>query len=107
MEKDRFKGNKRLEMRVSDSSRVLTISQSGYCICCSSWQSLVVTESTPAHQSREKSQGLFTTNRFTETLSWCSALWKQGEMGDIQNLPSLCLRLSAPDPFSFMQISAM
>uniref|UniRef100_A0A8D2EPH4 Uncharacterized protein n=1 Tax=Theropithecus gelada TaxID=9565 RepID=A0A8D2EPH4_THEGE len=37
-----------------------------------SWQSLVVTESTPAHQSREKSQGLFTTNRFTETLSLCN-----------------------------------
>lgn len=37
---------------------------------------MVVTESTPAHQSREKSQGLFTTNRFTETLSWCSALWR-------------------------------
>lgn len=50
-------------------------------MCCSSWQSLVVTESTPAHQSREKSQGLFTTNRFTETLLWCSALgkWERNE----------------------------
>nr|BAE34387.1 unnamed protein product [Mus musculus] len=67
-------------MRGRDSSRVLTRSQRGFCICCSSWQALVVTESTPAHQSREKSQGLFTTNRFTEILSWCRALWKWGEM---------------------------
>lgn len=63
-------------MRKSDNARALTISQRGWRICWSSWQSLVVTESTPAHQSKEKSQGLFTTNRFTETLFWWSALWK-------------------------------
>uniref|UniRef100_A0A671DPJ2 Uncharacterized protein n=1 Tax=Rhinolophus ferrumequinum TaxID=59479 RepID=A0A671DPJ2_RHIFE len=60
------------------SVRALTISQTGCRICCSSWQSLVVTESTPAHQSREKSQALFTTNRFTDTLSWCSPLCRWG-----------------------------
>lgn len=81
MEGDRFKEGKRREMKNTDNARALTISQRGWRICRSSWQSLVVTESTPAHQSREKSQGLFTTNRFTETLLWWSALckWERNE----------------------------
>uniref|UniRef100_A0A8C9TCQ4 Uncharacterized protein n=1 Tax=Scleropages formosus TaxID=113540 RepID=A0A8C9TCQ4_SCLFO len=58
----------------------LTRCQSGRSIFCKSWQALVVTESTPAHHSREKSQRSLTTHMFTVTFFLFSSL--QGETAD-------------------------
>lgn len=57
---------------------LLTSSQRGRSMPCSTWQALVVTELVPAHHRSEKSQGAFTTNRLTEMLSRRYSLRKEG-----------------------------
>uniref|UniRef100_A0A3Q2EDB3 Uncharacterized protein n=1 Tax=Cyprinodon variegatus TaxID=28743 RepID=A0A3Q2EDB3_CYPVA len=54
--------------------RFLTMCQSGCSISFRTWQALVVTELTPAHQNREKSQRLSTTYTFTFTPSFRRSL---------------------------------